>query len=82
MFWGIPDPLVEGTNPRIRIRFRIHTKMSRIPQRCLFYIIFVLMVKDFYLHVFNKVTMTPTLNMKGCRHQALGRFFLEAAALL
>jgi hypothetical protein len=25
-----PDPLVDGTNPSIRIRIRIHTNMSRI----------------------------------------------------
>ncbi len=25
-----PDPLVRGTDPRIRIRIQIHTKMSRI----------------------------------------------------
>jgi hypothetical protein len=29
-----PDPLLRGTDPRIRIRIRIRTKMSRIPQHC------------------------------------------------
>jgi hypothetical protein len=33
MFLGLPDPhpLVKGTDPRIRVRIRIRTKMSRIP---------------------------------------------------
>jgi hypothetical protein len=30
MFLGLPDPLDRGTDPRIRIRIRILTKMSRI----------------------------------------------------
>jgi hypothetical protein len=39
MFLGLPDqypnPLVRGMDPRIRIRIRIRTKISRIPQPCL-----------------------------------------------
>jgi hypothetical protein len=31
MFLSHPDQLVRGTDPRIRIRIRICTKMSRIP---------------------------------------------------
>ncbi len=30
MFLGLPDPLDRGTGPRIRMRIRIRTKMSRI----------------------------------------------------
>ncbi len=30
-----PDPLVRGTDPWVRIRIRIHTKTSRIPNTSL-----------------------------------------------
>ncbi len=42
MFLGLtdphPDPLVRGTDPRIRIRIRIRTKMSLIPNNGIFII--------------------------------------------